>query len=67
MSDFEDYDEDEFVSLDDVAESELDEDSGSYNDWDDNIDDMDSEEWGDQYGYTDDDLGEDELDPWDLN
>ncbi len=67
MSDYDDYDEDEIVSLDDVAEDELKEDSSKGNDWDDNSDDMDSGEWGNQYGYTDDDLGEDDIDPWALN
>ncbi len=66
MSDFEDYEDDEHVSLDDVVENELDEDSNG-DDWGDNLDDMDSGEWGNQYGYSDDELGEDEIDPWDLN
>lgn len=66
MSDFDDFD-DEYLSLDDVIEDEQGSDADHISDWDDNMDDMDSGEWGNQYGYDDDDLGEDELDPWDLN
>lgn len=66
MSDFEDYDEDDYLSLDDVVEDEQYDDI-SNNDWSDSLDDMDSGEWGDQYGYSDEELGEDEVDPWDLN
>lgn len=69
MSDEDDYeyDEDGNISLDDVIEDEY-EDQASDNDvdWSDNLDDMDSGEWDSQYGQ-DDDLGEDDIDPWGLN
>ncbi len=67
MSDFDDYEDDEDVSLDDMAEKEIDGDYKSDSNWDDNQDDMDSGEWGDMYGSSDEELGEDEVDPWDLN
>lgn len=66
MSDYDDYEDDE-MSLDDVLEDEVSGDYGGHDDWSDNLDDMDSEEWGEQYGYSSEELSEDEVDPWDLN
>lgn len=68
MSDYDDYeyDEDGNVSLDDVIEDEGYEDGDKNVDWSDNLDDMDSGEWDNQYGGSDDELNEDEIDPWDL-
>lgn len=69
MSDYDDYeyDEDGNVSLDDVIEDEVFEDDSKNLDWSDNLDDMDSGEWGNQYGSSTDDIDEDDIDPWDLN
>lgn len=68
MSDYDDYeyDEDDNVSLDDVIEDEM-YDKNNNLDWSDNLDDMDSGEWDNQYGGYDDDIDEDDIDPWDLN
>ena len=66
MSDFDDYEDDYELSLDDVIEDES--FSGHSNlDWSDNLDDMDSGEWDDQYGSSADDLVDEEIDPWALN
>ncbi|QEN04714.1 hypothetical protein EW093_08335 [Thiospirochaeta perfilievii] len=69
MSDYDDYeyDEDGNVSLDDVREDEDYYDDDSNVDWSDNLDDMDSGEWDNQYGGSEDEIGDDDIDPWDLN
>lgn len=68
MSDYDDYeyDEDGNVSLDDVIDDELVEDSSKNLDWSDNLDDMDSGEWDNQYGGSEEEISDD-IDPWDLN
>lgn len=66
MSDFDDYEEEDPISLDDVIEDELHEDD-SPGDWSDNLDDMDSGDWGNQYSSSKDEIDEDDIDPWDLN
>ena len=66
MSDFDDYEDDYELSLDDVIEDES--YSGNTNlDWSDNLDDMDSGEWDSQYGASEDDLVDEDIDPWALN
>jgi hypothetical protein len=69
MSDYDDYeyDEDGNVSLDDVRDDELDRVGEENVDWSDNLDDMDAGEWDRQYGGSDDEAREEEVDPWDLN
>lgn len=69
MSDYDDdyeYDEDDNVSLDDI-DDESDYENDMNTDWSDNMDDMDSGEWDSQYGSYDDEIGDDDIDPWDLN
>ncbi len=66
-SDNYEYDEDGNVSLDDVRDDEYSEKGEDHSDWSDNLDDMDSGEWGDQYGADNDDIEKEEVDPWALN
>jgi hypothetical protein len=65
MSD--EYDDDDNISLDDVIEDEGYGENSDNMDWSDNLDDMDSGEWDSQYGGLDDEIREEEIDPWDLN
>jgi len=66
MSDFDDDDQDDFMSLDDLDNEE---NSGFYSgsdDWGDSYDDMDAEAWDREYRGDD---GSEELedDPWALS